>query len=144
MNRREFEALRDLPEKTILDDIRFSPSRPNSRTLTFDQVKVHNNLGVDLLVNGSFVPDIPSIKFNFRVLAEGGAICRVEVNGVVHKPVGRTHKHALQDESCPRKNIPHAVARPDLDLDSLTPRQIWEKVCREANIIHEGDFIDPV
>lgn len=143
MNRQEFEELRNLPAKTILDDIVFTPSRTNSNTLSFEGIQVHNSLGVVLLLNGSYTPNIPSVKFNFSVRSAGGPICRVCVNGTVHKPVGRTHKHDLRTDACPRKQLPHATARPDLDIDKQTPREIWETICREAGIVHEGKFVDP-
>jgi len=142
MNRREFETLRDLPDKLIVDDIVFVQNRHISTTLILEPVKVFGS-GYDIVLNGSYIPGIPSIKFNFSIIAEGGPICRIEVNSTVHKKAGRTHKHSLQSDSCPRKNLPHADARPDLDLSKQTPREIWETLCREANISHEGRFIDP-
>jgi hypothetical protein len=143
MNRQEFEALRDLPDKLIFDDIVFVPSTKISTTLILEPIKVHNTLGYDVVLHGSYIPDIPTIRFNFSIVSEGGAICRIEVNSTNHGNAGRTHKHSLQQDSCPRKNIPSAVARPDLDLDTQTPRDIWETICREANIQHEGEFIEP-
>jgi len=109
MNRDQFTELRDLPDKVIASDIEFLPDKAISTTLSFDQVEVENGLGYELVLNGSYIPNIPALKFNF-VVNGVGAICRIEINGVVHKPVGRTHKHALIDENCPRKNLPHADA----------------------------------
>jgi hypothetical protein len=143
VNRQEFEALRDLPNKLILDDIAFVQSNKISTTLILEPIKVQNSLGYDVVLHGSFIPGIPTIRFNFSISSEGGAICRVEVNSTVHGDAGRTHKHSLQFESCPRKNIPYAVPRDDLSLTLQSPREIWETICREANIIHEGKFIDP-
>lgn len=142
MNRDQFTDLRDLPDKVIASDIEFLPDKAISTTLSFDQVEVENGLGYELVLNGSYIPNIPALKFNF-VVKGVGAICRIEINGVVHKPIGRTHKHALIDENCPRKNLPHADARPDLDLHTHTPRQIWETVCQESGILHTGKFVEP-
>ena len=87
MNRREFELLRDLPDKEISTNIVFTPSKDNSVTLTFEQVQVFNSLGIDLVLNGSYNPNIPSVKFNF--VARGvGPICRIEVNGKIYKTPG--------------------------------------------------------
>ena len=143
MNRHEFEALRDLPDKLIVDDIVFTPNKHLSTTLILEPIKVLNAGAYDVVLNGSYIPNIPAVKFNFSISSEGGAICRIEVNSTIHKSAGRTHKHSLQHDSCPRKNLPHAVPRPDLDLTRLTPAEIWETICREANINHEGRFIDP-
>lgn len=141
MNRQEFEYLRDLPDKEIIDAIIFL-QKDSKSTLTFERIRVHNALGIELFLNGSYVPGIPSLKFNFSVRGVG-AICRIEVNGREHPPAGRTHKHSLTSDSCPRVNLPHAVARHDLDIYRQSPREIWEIVCREANIRHSGEFREP-
>ncbi|MGH8500005.1 MAG: hypothetical protein ACREEM_26330 [Blastocatellia bacterium] len=138
MTKSEFEFLRDLSGKEIKDDIVFRTK--NATTLSFDEVPVLNSLGLDLAVNGSFVPDIPAVKFNFYVRGIG-PICRVEVNSTIHGQAGRTHKHALQTESCPRRNLPHADARPD--LENKTAKEVWEIVCKQAKISHIGIFNDP-
>lgn len=138
MNRVEFEHLRDLPDKEISQDIIFLPK--NSTTMSFTEVPVVNSLGVELVINGSFVPDIPAIKFNFCIQGIG-PICRVEVNSSRHGNAGRTHKHSLQKDNCPRKNLPHADARPDLENKSA--REVWETLCQQAKINHSGLFVDP-
>lgn len=43
MNRREFELLRDLPDKEISTDIVFTSSKDRPVTLTFEQVQVYNS-----------------------------------------------------------------------------------------------------
>jgi hypothetical protein len=142
MNRHEFETLRDLPDKEILSDIAFTPSKDTSTTLVFEQVKVSNSLGYDLVLNGSYIPDIPQVKFNF-VVRGVGPICRIEVNGKVHRRVGRTHKHYLMTADCPRLNLPEADTRLDLDLQNQTTKEIWEIICQQANITHRGEFKQP-
>jgi hypothetical protein len=141
MDRVEFEELRDLPDKTITADIEFLPNKSVSTTLSFE-VPVSNTTGYDLILNCSFVPDIPKLKLNFSIKGIG-PICRIEVNGQVHRDAGRTHKHDLHNESCPRQNLPNAVARPDLDLSLSSPKDIWDLLCVEANITHIGDFKEP-
>jgi hypothetical protein len=138
MDRAEFETLRDLPHKQVVDDITFTPK--NATTLVFQDVPVANALGLDLVLNGSFKPDIPAVKYNFSIKGVG-PICRVDVNGSIHGTEGRTHKHDLQTDSCPRKNLPTAKARPD--LERLTALQVWQKVCAMANIQHTGRFEEP-
>lgn len=144
MNRHDFLALRNLPDKTITADIEFVSNRSHSSSLIFEQIEVSNSLGYEVILNGSFVPAIPSLKFNFSIKSAGGPICRIEVNGKVHRQAGRTHKHDLRTESCPRKNLPFADARPDLDLSKQTPSEIWAVLCAEAGITHIGEFRDPV
>jgi hypothetical protein len=83
VTRREFDELRDLPDKEVIGDISFSAAGETAPLLTFENVRVQNSLGWDLRLNGKFNPLIPSIVFNFRI-RDVGAICRVEVNGTVH------------------------------------------------------------
>ena len=65
-------------------------AKPN---LIFDQIAVENSLGWDVLLNGTYKPDIPAISFNF-VIRGVGPVCRIDVNGTIHGPAGRTHKLA--------------------------------------------------
>jgi hypothetical protein len=140
MNRHEFERLRDLPDKRIISDIIFTPSKQVSTTLTFDRVQVLNALDEEILLNGRYKPDIPSLAFNF-VIPGVGPICRLEVNATIHKAAGRTHKHGVMKESCPRLNLPFADARLEFDLNTQSPQEIWIIFCRQANITHLGAFI---
>ena len=136
MNRAEFEKLRDVPDKEINQNIVYRMESPV--TLSFDNVAVSNSLGIDLVLNGVIKPGIPQYKFNFHVRGVG-PICRVEVNGKIHGTAGRTHKHDLQMESCPRMNLPHAVARPD--LAAMTVEEVWATICRQAHIKHLGKLL---
>lgn len=140
MNRQDFEQLRDLPEKRISSDIHWMAPRDGKPNLIFEQVVVENSLGLDVVVNGTFKPDIPSVTYNF-VLRGVGPICRVDVNGPIHGNAGRTHKHDLRRDADARNNLPTAVAR--ADLDNVTPRDVWSTICTQANIRHIGKFNDP-
>ncbi len=142
MNRTEFEQLRNLPDKFIEEDIVFVPSKNISTVLECEQIKVENSLGISLILNCSYIPDIPRLKFNFHVQGVG-AICRFEVNGKVHGEAGRTHKHYLVNESCSRKNLPEADPRPDLALLVYSPKEIWNKVCEQSRIVHLGELVEP-
>jgi hypothetical protein len=142
MNRAEFNQLRQLPDKRIDQNIEFRPTRGVSPNLVFEQVSVHNGLGWDVILNGTYKPDIPSVTFNFY-LRGTGPICRLCVNGVVHREAGRTHKHDLRKDDDPRLNLPTAIARPDIDIGGQSVDDIWRKLCAEANIIHAGSLICP-
>jgi hypothetical protein len=141
MNRAEFEALRNLPGKLITSDIQFELKQPTSPNLVFEDVKVENSLNYDVVLNGTYKPSIPAITLNF-VLRGAGPICRVCVNGTIHPPAGRTHKHDLRKDSDPRNNLPTAVARPDLD-NLPTVKEVWDILLQQANIIHTGTFTEP-
>ena len=140
MNRQGFEKLRDSPDKTISADIVFEKKKETVPDLVFEQIRVENSLGMDIVLNGTYKPSIPAVTFNF-VLRGVGPICRLCVNGTIHKDVGRTHKHELIREDDPRLNLPTAVARPDLAGKSV--KETWEILCQQANIIHTGKFKDP-
>lgn len=66
MERVEFEELRSLPDKQIVSDIEFVPSKQAPTTFVFEQVEVSNSLDYELLVYGSYVPDIPSLNSILR------------------------------------------------------------------------------
>ena len=140
MTRLEFEQLRDLPGKVIESDIEFLAKDETSPNLVFDQVPVVNSLDWDVVLNGTYKPGIPSVTFNF-VLRGVGPICRVCVNGQIHGAAGRTHKHDLTEPEDPRANLPAAVARPD--LVGKDPKEVWDILCRQANITHSGEFKNP-
>ena len=141
MTRAEFEQLRNLPGKRIAADIAFQPSKATSPNLTFENVAVENSLNWEVLLNGTFKPDLPAVTYNFHIKTAGGAVCRVCVNGTKHGSAGRTHKHDLQHESDPRNNLPVDVARPD--LVGKTAREVWATLMQQANIQHTGNFTDP-
>lgn len=140
MTRREFENLRDIVGKVIEGDIQYTAPGECSPLLIFDNIHVQNSLGYDIRLNGKFNPLLPSIVFNFRIL-DVGPICRVEVNSTVHNGT-RTHKHSLWEEEDPRRNLPsNVIARPD--LEGLTAKKVWDKLCIEAKITHKGVFEEP-
>jgi hypothetical protein len=139
VTRPEFENLRDLPDKTIVEDIQFGATGETSPVLVFENVRVRNSLGLDLRLNGKYNPLVPSLVFNFRIL-DVGPICRLCINGTMHSGT-RTHKHSLESEEDPRRNLPIVVPRPD--LQNLTPSQIWDRLCAEAKINHVGQFVVP-
>ena len=139
MTRSEFRDIRDLPDKTIVEDIQFSAVGESSPVLIFENVRVQNSLGLDLRLNGKYNPLIGSLILNFRIL-DVGPICRLCINGAMHSG-SRTHKHSLQHEDDPRRNLPIVTARPD--FERLAPGLVWAKLCAEAKIIHIGQFVNP-
>ena len=140
MTHAEFQQLRDLPEKIVVADIEFKFDKDGRPNMIFRDVAVLNSLGWEVSLNGTYKPDIPAVSFNFSVHGIG-PICRVDVNGTIHGSAGRTHKHDLRREEDARRNLPTAVARPD--LEGKTAREVWEDLCQRANIQHTGRFIDP-
>lgn len=92
-----------------------------------------------LFLNGTYRPATRSVTFN--VSADGEPICRVDVRGAEHKDATRTHKHETIGPGCAHNNLPYAVARPD--LEDKGPAEIFEELCKAANIELQGRFVDP-
>lgn len=141
MNKNEFDALRNLPDKKIAEDIRFLSSKDNHHSLSFSKIPVLGASGWTVLLNGTYKPATGGMSFNFVIQEAGGPVCRVDVNGTIHKDVGRTHKHNLTHDDDPRNNLPHAVAR--TDLQGKSAKEVWDDLCLRANIIHTGTFFAP-
>lgn len=141
MNRAEFEALRDLQGKAIEGDIKLIAGRRLAPLLTADDIEIANTAGRELKLNITFHPLLDSITFNVTE-AGNGPVCRLDIRGTAHKDQGRTHKHSLQDESSPRKNLGKGVAaRPD--LETLSIQEAWQQFCMMAKIDHNGTLIVP-
>ena len=141
MNRASFEMLRDLPGKTIEGDIRFIARQAARPLLTTEELRITNSPGVDVRLNITHNPQIGSTTFNVHVPGLG-PICRLDVDGQVHRPCGRTHKHSLQSEQCPDRNLPDGVIdRPD--LSSRPVEVLFTAFCEMARITHDGVFYAP-
>jgi len=62
--------------------------------------------------------------------------------GPPHRPAGRCHKHSLQTERCPDRNLPDNVAdRPELSGQNV--RALFGEFCRIAKIAHNGTIEGP-
>ena len=142
MNRHEFKRLRDLEGKTIEADIRFEKDSSIAAVLTFRNVRISNDLGYALFLNGRYNARFKAIIYNVRV-EDLGPICRVCVNGEAHGNVGRTHKHSLKTEECAKfGNIGKDVV-PRPDLMGMSAREVFNDFCTRALIVHTGMFYDP-
>lgn len=141
MNRTDFERLRDLPEKIIRCDIRFVPRRQVAPLLVADDVRIENGAGVDARLTMTYNPKVGSKSLNVHVPGIG-PICRLDVDGPPHRPAGRSHKHSLQTERCPGRNLPDRVIdRPD--VSGLEFRYLFHEFCKLAQITHDGTFYPP-
>ena len=140
MDRLEFEALRDLPDKIIDEDIRFSKKKNLSPLLTAEDIRVVNALGYDIRLTFKFNPETGSRNINVH-LSGVGPICRLDVDDQAHRPAGRTHKHSLKQPSCPDSNLPFVEDRPSDSGRGL--EELFRRFCRMANIQHRGQFFAP-
>lgn len=140
MERHEFEAIRDLPGKVIRQDIKFARRDALRPTVVADDIRIENELGIDLVLSISWNPEKNGKTFNVHVPGVG-QICRLDVDSTPHRPAGRSHKHSLQNAMCPRRNLPTVEPRGDLDGKSLA--EVFEVFCAIAHVTHEGQFLDP-
>lgn len=141
MNRTEFEALRDLPDKRIEGDIRFSQRRATQPNLVAEDVRIDNSAGVDLRMFISHNPEVGSTTINVHVPGTG-PICRLDIDGPRHRPAGRCHKHSVQGERCPDRGLPDGVIdRPELSGRSV--QEIFTTFCAEAHVDVAGEFHAP-
>jgi hypothetical protein len=141
MDRDEFEALRDLQRKRIVGDISFRKLSATRPLLVADDVRIENSFGVDLRMNLWYNPEVGTKTFNVYVLGLG-PICRLDVDGPLHWPAGRSHKHALQGARCPDRNLPDGVQdRPE--LAGLNLRSLFAGFCSDAGIEHVGQLEAP-
>jgi hypothetical protein len=141
VDRTVFEALRNLKGKRIDQDISFTQRRPIAPLLTADDLPIVNADGVDLRLSITHNPEVGSTTFNVHIPGTG-PICRLDVDGPPHRPCGRSHKHSLQSERCPDRNLPDAVVdRPDLSGRSVS--DLFQEFCKMASITHAGNFTPP-
>jgi len=140
VNRSEFEALRQLRGKVIRGDVQFS--RPNQmRRLQIADLEIENSSGIDLRLIISVNPESGSKTFN--VVVRGiGPICRLDVDGPAHGDAGRQHKHSLQSERCPERNLPDNV-QPRPELAGRSVRECFEEFCRISRVQHLGNIFPP-
>lgn len=141
MNRTEFEALRDLPNKRIRQDVRWARRTALRPLLEADGIEIENTQNIELRMNLSFNPENGSKTVNVYVRGVG-PICRLDVDGTRHGDAGRSHKHSLREERCPDRNLPADVI-PRHELSGQSMRGVFEEFCRLASIEHEGTFQDP-
>ncbi len=139
MDRQQFEHLRDLHGKRIDSDIRFVQGQGSSAV--FENVEILNEDGWAAQLHGTYSSKRNSIIY--VVVLDGiGPICRICVRGSLHGSHGRTHKHALSAESCPRQNLQIDVtSRPE--LDALNAQEVFRRFCVDAKILFKGTFYDP-
>jgi hypothetical protein len=140
LNRTEFEALRNLHGKVIRGDIMFA-RRGQMRPLLTADLEIENSSGIDLRLVISVNPEVGSKTFNVMVRGVG-PICRLDVDGPAHGAAGRQHKHSLQTERCPDRNLPDGVqAHPELEGCSV--RECFNEFCRISHIQHLGNLFPP-
>lgn len=141
MNRREFEALRDIPGKVIRGDIRFVARQAITPAVVAENIEILNDHQVELRLTIHVNPEIGSKTFNVHVPGKG-PICRLDVDGTAHRPAGRSHEHSLQSERCPDRNLADGVDdRPELSGKSLT--ELFGVFCAMAKISHDGLLVPP-
>ncbi len=140
MNRQEFESLRDLPNKTIEGDIVFTQPRDAALVFTAAKIPIISTVSVKAYLDIRYINVTDYCCFNVTI--EGtGQVCRLEHNAKNHGKAGRDHKHSLQTEQCPMRDLPHA--QDFAGLEGKTPKEVFKIFCKAANINHRGTFHEP-
>lgn len=141
MNRLDFEALRDLPGKTITGPIKLVQKQATHPLLSAERIPIHNSQNMTIWVSVNYNPETGAKGINVTLDGEG-PICRLDVDGSRHGDAGRSHKHSVQDENSVRRSLRDGVVpRPELSGKSL--RQAFRDFCADANITHNGSFDSP-
>ena len=141
MNRTEFEALRDFPDKRIEGEIKFSQRRATQPNLVAEDIRIDNSTGSDLRMMVSYNPEVGCTSINVH-LPGTGPICRLDIDGPKHRPAGRCHKHSVQGERCPNRNLPDGVINRD-ELSGCSVQEIFTTFCSDAHIDFAGEFHAP-
>jgi hypothetical protein len=139
MDRSEFERLRDLPDKSIDEDVVLQRSRDMS-PLLFAVVPIRNSAGVDARVRVELNEKTDSKTINV-VISGIGPICRLDIDGKEHKDFGNSHKHSLKLSDCshPSVNLSRKIEK-RADLSGKDIKDVFTDFCQKANITHHGLF----
>jgi len=140
MNRQEFESLRDLPNKTIEGDIVFTQPRDTALVFVAAKIPIVSTATVKAYLDIRYITITDYCSFNVTI--EGtGQVCRLEHNAKDHRGAGRDHKHSLQTEDCPLRDLPHAQSFDG--LNNKTVKEVFKIFCKAAHINHRGTFHEP-
>jgi len=142
MTRTEYDVFHRASAKRIEADISFFPRPQHPSTLMAGPLPIQNAVDVDAFLEIHYHPKVGSKVFTIVSRSAGGPICRLCVDGVEHKPHGRSHKHRLGSPVCPRENLKsHIETREDLSGKDIS--ELFRIFCTLANITHAGQFTPP-
>ena len=136
MDRLEFERLRDLPDKYVEGDIVLKRPVRGADYFESEKIRIISSAMMDAYVVVRWNEETDSKTVNTFIVGVG-PICRLDVDGKVHAPAGRHHKHSLIHPRCPDENLKRGITRRD-ELAGLTIQQVFTEFCRNANIRHDG------
>ena len=140
MVRADFEAIWKA-DKSIIQDVVFGPSlKGDGNVYSVDDIEVLGVGFVGLSVNMSYECEFGGLTCNFT-LKGTGAIHRYCLGATAHGEAGRFHQHQITHGDCVRRQLPKVVSR--LDMIGLSTREMWLKMCSEANIAFTGTFFEP-
>lgn len=121
-------------------DIRFTTSKENASFLTSGSLAIENPILTSARLIIKYNPEVGSKIF--LIVVDEGAICRLCVDGTIHKPCGRSHKHRFGTPECPRQNLDRFVEdRPDLSGRKVA--ELFAEFCTLSVITHRGIFTPP-
>ena len=136
MNRAEFIEVRDLPGKRITGDIALKRKKNGSIFFASGAVPIETGGSILAYLHLEYNEAADAKSMNVWMVGVG-PICRLEVDSKVHRPAGRSHKHALQTPECPSNNLSvNVLDRADLAGKSL--EHVFAEFCGMAHIEHDG------
>lgn len=137
--RSDFEAFWRA-DKSIVEEIRFTPSKQCEGVFEFERVQLLVPVPSDYLVHGSYSCLTGAVTYHFWI--EGlGPVVRYCMGGPEHGGAGRFHRHCMRNLQDIRRNLPYAESR--AEMTGWSARQIWEQICSEGNITHSERFYEP-
>jgi hypothetical protein len=138
MQRAEFERLRDLPGKSIAEDIVLKRKKAGSPVLESGAVPISAESGILANLYLSVNEETDAKTVNIMIVGVG-PICRLDVDGKVHRPAGRSNKHTLRTAECPAENLARDVIdRPD--LAGISVDRVFAEFCEMAHIEFSGSL----
>ncbi len=146
MDKKEFDLLKK-SDKSIDGNIDLLKTKHGKTEIHKIIVAIENDIGYELEMKIEFNPRSNSKVINVTCKNISGPICRLEADANQHyiektEKKSRNHKHSLQNENSPRKNLKDGVVERE-ELSGKTIEDIFKIFCKEASIQHKGKFNEP-
>jgi hypothetical protein len=101
MNRAEFIELRDTPNKRILKDIALRRKKVRSVVYTSGAIPIEVEGDVLAYIHIEYNEATDAKTVNVMLVGVG-PVCRLDVDGKVHRPAGRSHNTLSKHQSARR------------------------------------------
>lgn len=127
--------------KIVEGDITWSADEDHSPAVEF-RVILHSDLGRSLFIKGSYNPTAETLTYAVIDKASG-CIYRLDLGKEHRNPdralIGETHKHKWTEQH----GIRWAYVPKDITEPASDPVSVWQQLCTEFNITHNGRLHPP-